>query len=469
MKILVLNLPNKDRIVRRYMCSYNAPTFLFPPQELLYCASALKEWNSSDVTIVDAIAENKNLDECLAFIAEERPEMVVTMTGIECFESDMSVLKAIKERAPEIRTVVFGYYPTIFTDKIFEQNAVDFIIKGEPEMALSRLVRAIERGERVDEISGLNMKSSGGHVISGPKAERVKDLDSIPFPDPELLSYKGYNEMLMRSPVALIQSSRGCPFRCTYCITTYGRETVMRSPENVVGEIEALAKKGFKRLRFTDDTFNVDKSRVRRICELIVEKGLKVKWTCLSRVDTLDKDVLPLMKKAGCVRIYIGIESFSQKILDYYRKGYKASDLVDKLKAVRAAGIESVGFLLIGAPVETDEDLAANRAGLKKAPLDFAIVTKLTPYPGTVLFENLKDMMDFSLFPYRNIFNIPGKEDEMIRAERELYRVFYFQPQRFLFFFRMLFKNPGYVAGTVVRFIKFLITPDRSKEHPDFL
>lgn len=469
MKILVLNLPNKDRIVRRYMCSYNAPTFLFPPQELLYCATVLKERKGADVTLIDAIAEKMDIKECLKWIGDNNPSILVTMTGIECFESDINALRDIKGQFPALRTVVFGYYPTIFSEEILKNAPVDVILKGEAEESLSGLVLAIEKGGDISKIPGVAFKDGKGIVVHGPEAKRISSLDEVPFPDPSILEYKDYNEMLIPPPVALIQSSRGCPFRCTYCITTYGRQVIMRSPENVVAEIEFLVSRGFKRLRFTDDTFNVDKKRVQRICELIIEKGLDIRWTCLSRVDTIDKEILPIMKKAGCIRIYIGIESFSQKVLDYYMKGYKTVNLQYKLEAVKRSGIESVGFLLIGAPTETEEDFIANKEGLKKAPLDFVIVTKLTPYPGTVLFEKLKDMMDFSLFPYRNIFNRPGKEEEMIRMERELYKVFYFQPGKILFFFRMIFKYPSYVLNTAAQFVKFLVNPNKDKEHPDFL
>jgi len=464
-KVLFLNLPNKDRIVRRFCGSYNSPSFLFPPQELLSCASAIKVWSKADVSVIDAIAEEKSLISVIDIIKDKRPDMVVSMTGVECFDSDVNAIISIKNQMPGIKMVAFGYYPSIFHQEVLDNTNIDYIIKGEPEVCLSSLVKAIEDGKDQDAIPGLIRRGSKTSI----PPERIGDLDKLPFPDPSLLLTNNYKEMLIQGSIALIQSSRGCPFACNYCVTSYGRKVVMRSPENIVSEIEFLIGKGFRTFRFNDDTLILNKARVEKMCELIIQKKLKIRWTCLSRIDTLDQDLLTLMKGAGCKRIYIGVESFSQKILDYYQKGYKSADILQRIELVRRAGIQSSGFMIIGAPVEAADDLAKNKEGLRRSKLDFVIISKLTPYPGTPLFEKLKDKMEFKLFPYRNFFKDLSYEKNMLMVEKELYRAFYWRFTMVTSLLKILAEDPGDFFKTGMLFLKFLITNEQDKKHPNFI
>ncbi len=465
MKVLCVNLPNKDRIVRRFCGSYNSPSFLFPPQELLSCAAALKSWNKAEVFVVDAIAEKRDLDSTIDFIRQKNPDMVVTMIGMECFSDDIKVVTSIKSSNPGAKMTVFGYYPSMFSREVFKNTNIDYIVQGEPELCLSKLVKAMEEGTELSAVPGLIQRGDGKSV----PPERMMDLDQLPFPDPSMLATNNYKEMLMRGPIALIQSARGCPFSCNYCVTSYGRKVVMRSPENILAEIEFLVEKGFREFRFTDDTFIMSKARVEKMCELITRKKLRIKWTCLSRVDSLDRGLLALMKKAGCKRIYIGIESFSQKVLDYYEKGIKASDILERIEWVREVGIQSSGFMMIGAPVETADDITENKDGLRRSKLDFVIVSKLTPYSGTPLFERLKDSMEFTLFPYHNFFKDMAYENRMIAIEKELYRAFYWRPNTLFSLFRIMVENPRDFFNTGVLFLKFMLAKDQDKQHPNFI
>ena len=114
MKILFLNLPNEDTIIRRFCGSYNSRSFLFPPQELLSCASAVRQWNASEVSVIDSIAEGRDLSSVIGIMDDIKPDMVVTMTGMECFASDINMIMGIKDRKPGVKMTVFGYYPSVF-------------------------------------------------------------------------------------------------------------------------------------------------------------------------------------------------------------------------------------------------------------------------------------------------------------------------------------------------------------------
>lgn len=469
MKTLLLNIPYKDKIVRRYMCSYNSPNFLFPPHELLGLGGIVKDWKNGEVQLLDAIAEGLDLEKCCEKISSYNPDIIVSLVGLECIQSDMDNLQRIKKRFPKAKVFCFGYYPTIFPKEILERVDIDAIFLNEPELAFSEVYDCIKSGKKIDAIDGIAFKANGTVTVSRA-SERIKDLDKLPYPYHALIKKDLYGEPGIGSPFTTIQSSRGCPFSCNYCVTTYGHQLVYRSPDNVIGEIEEIMRLGIRKIRFLDDLFNAKKDRVVSICNMIIEKQLNIEWTSLSRVDTLEGDVLKLMKRAGCKRIYVGVESGSQKILDYYHKGYKASSIREKIKLIKRAGMEVVGFFLVGAPVEGKEELEESIELANSTNFDYIIVTKLTPYPGTPLFDQMKDKMDFSLFPYRNRFKDEAWESEIVKREKIFYAAFYIRIGYVISKFLDFLRHPLIFISDVFKFLSFLLSDNsKRKDHGDYL
>ena len=308
MKSALLNLPYPERIIRRYTCTYHAPNFLFPPLELMYLGGIIKEWKKDDRILVDAIAEGLNLDKVVNRLKDYQPEFLVFMTGIETFNSDMQMIANIKSNLPALKIASVGYLPSIFPKEILENNpAIDYIIMDEPEISFSELYDYLKDRRGLNDLSGIAYRDDG-KISIGRKRERIKDLDGLPFPDRSLIRQELYNEFLLKRPFTTIQTSRGCPFECTFCIRTYGREIVHRSVENILREIEeVILKYKIKTIRFMDDIFCLNKEKVTRLCESILEKGFKFQWTALSRIGTLDNEVLSLMKRAGLKRLYLCI------------------------------------------------------------------------------------------------------------------------------------------------------------------
>eukprot|EP01034_Spumella_vulgaris_P013986 gene13986-17863_t len=176
------------------------------------------------------------------------------------------------------------------------------------------------------------------------------------MPAYEMVDTSHYFETLMPGPFTLIQTSRGCPVTCNYCVTTLKQEQHIRS------------------FRIIDDTFTVNKKRVIEICKGMVENNLRLKWTCLSRTDTLTEEMLYWMKKAGCVRIYFGLESGSQRMLDYYKKSINLAEAAETLRLCRKMGVETAGFFMAGLPIETADDFEQTIRFATKAQLTFAMV-----------------------------------------------------------------------------------------------
>ncbi len=470
LRTLLLNLPYKVRLVRRYMCSYQSPNILFPPAELLALGGIVREWKQGAVELLDAVAEGSDLDAVSRRIRRFRPDVVVTFTGFACLDDDAAAIRELKRRHPEIVLVVFGYYPTLFPREFLAELPIDFILLGEPDLVFSALYDHLAKGLELTTVSGIAYRDAGGRAIVQGEAQRVRDLDSLPRPAYELMRIEGYSEPFFPRPYAAIQSARGCPFGCTYCVRSYGRKLTTRRPEAMIDEVRFLRQRfGIRAFRFVDDTFTVREDRVREFCRLMIEANLGLQWSCLTRTDTLTSEMLGWLSRAGCRRLYVGIESGSQRVLDRYHKGTKAVDVLEKLLLCKRHGLETMGFFTIGMPGETREDFEQTMALAVRARLDYYAGSELIAYPGTELFAEVRDQVEFNLFPYRNRFKDPAFEAQQRQWKQDFYRRFYFRPSVLMKFARRALSHPVDVLGGTARLSRFLLSgPPQAKRDEMF-
>ncbi len=463
LRTVLLNLPNQQQVFRRYMCSYNSPTSLFPPSELMALAAIVKCVKHGEAIIFDAIAEKASTAQTIAALEKFRPEMIVSLTGFEIFEQDMRELDALKEAFPDAKVCCFGHYPTLYPKETFSNSKIDFILMGEPDETFSELYDALAEGKGAvkgaegiaGKISGIAYRTKAGIKIN-PQRGRIKDIDALPMPAHELLNLKLYSETMVKKPFTVLHTTRGCPYPCNYCVHTYGREMYLRSSKNVLDEIEFVVRElGVRGIRFFDDTFNIDKKRLKEICLGIKERNLKFEWTCFSRVNTLDRSSLQMMKKAGCIRMFIGIESGSQRMLDFYEKGYNAAELKEKIAMVRAAAIEATGFFMVG-PEDKEADFRASVGLAKSSGMDYVLVASLVAYPGTPLFEKMRNSVEFSLFPHICRYKDAAVEKRLVDMERRFYREFYFRPLYVLQRLRRFLLHPIETAANLAKLTAYV-------------
>lgn len=467
MKTLILNLPFTQQIIRRYKCSYNAPTFLLPPIELLSIASILKQINE-DVYFIDAIAERLGPDEVLRKIREISPNFIVSILGIESINSDLRMIKILKDNFKGINFIVFNYLATLFPYEILKSFPVDFILKGEPELTIKNLYLRLQDNKDFSDLRGLGYKK-GGEIKVNDVAERIKNLDVLPFPDRGIVNNNLYGEPFTPKPFTVLYTARGCPFQCIYCVPTYGHQVYFRSSESVVEELGEIEKRfEIKGVRIMDDTFTIKKERVLKICEGIRKKQLKLRWSCLSRPDTIDDEILRELKKAGCIRIYLGIESGSQRMLDYYRRGYKVEKVEEAVNLIRKNKIEIAGFFIVGGPEEKEEDFKETLELTKKIKCNYLIADTLRPYPGTVLFKLLKDRIEFTPIPYLNLYKKKTCEEEAIKREKRFYRTIYLNISYVIRTIKNFIKYPKELLNTVVKLV-FYLTIRKETEHKKFI
>jgi radical SAM superfamily enzyme YgiQ (UPF0313 family) len=259
-------------------------------------------------------------------------------------------------------------------------------------------------------------------------------------------------------------TARGCPHRCTFCVRTYGRELVLRSATSVADEVASLGRMGIRHVRFMDDTFTARRDRTVEICDRLEgEKGLT--WTALTRLDGLDPELLTSMRRAGCRRLYVGVESGSQRILDLYRKNLTVEAIRETVPRIQAAGIEVSAFFIVGAPGETESDVEASLQLALELEPDYVIVTRLQYWPGTDLHAEHRQRLSFSLVPTHceplPAAGIPSYAD-FLRWERMFYRRFYLRPSYMRRRATTLVRSPGDIAEGLARLGSWVATSGSS-------
>lgn len=457
-KILFLNLPNIQRVQRRYMCSYNAPNMLFPPIELLYLAAIGREWHKNQVFLIDAIAENLSIEELEIKIENLNPDLIVTLTGFEIFEEDILLVRRLKLRFEKSKFVLFGHYATTFPEETFKHSSADYILEGEPDINFSNLLDFFEGKIVLEELCGVFYNSNGVCSIKHGDG-RIKKPDILPLPAHDLLKIDAYNEPFLPKPFALIQTARGCPYACNFCVRSYGKKLGLRSPGNIIEELISLKQvHNIKSFRIIDDTFTATPKRVIELCQLMLDNRLELEWTCLSRADTLNEEMISWMKKAGCKRVYIGVESGSVSVLEAINKKIDLDAALENIKLLSKYKIETSAFFMVGHPIETEEDFSLSVDFAIKADFDYIMAFEFVCYPGTDIFDNYKDGIEFSLFPYKNQFrNNEISSTAKVRVKK-FYRMFYFRPKFIVKSFSKLINNPLELISNFYKSLYFQLT-----------
>ena len=231
--------------------------------------------------------------------------------------------------------------------------------------------------------------------------------------------------------------------------------------------MEGLIRQGAKVIRFLDDTFTADRQRVIAICREIISRNVTVKWNCLARVDTLDAEILSWMKRAGCVRVIVGIESYSPRVLNVYSKYIDPATINPRLQLIHDAGMESIGFIIVGGPFESREEFELTRQGVLASSLDLVIVDAISIYGGSVLTQRFRDQIEFQLVPYISRWRDPEIDKVALDRERLLYCQFYFRPRILLKHIVTVLRFPAVSFKILLSLVEFALSPFKSRERRD--
>jgi anaerobic magnesium-protoporphyrin IX monomethyl ester cyclase len=317
-------------------------------------------------------------------------------TNTSRFPISMKIAK--HARAAGAFVVMGGPHPGYVPEETLATGDVDAVAIGEGEETLLELVRAIEKNEPLDDIAGLAFRRNG-EVVTTPDRPIIKDLDSLPFPARELLDVHRYRgAMIGDRPVTNLCTSRGCSHNCHFCSSArfWGRRLRVRSAESVLSELEEVYEKyGYRAVAFVDDNFAAIPSRVKAICQGIIDRGWDIWWWCLGRADHIvrNPDMVEMMARAGCRTIYIGVESASNASLAAYDKQSDETTVEKAFAIIRQNGIQIFSSYMLGGLDESHADAEATIELARRLDSNVAQFSILTPYPGTELFEQLKDRL----------------------------------------------------------------------------
>ncbi len=432
------------------------PELLYPPIELAHVAGLLEQ-DGHGVRLLDADAEGLDAAGALAAVCALDPGLVCLDSSSTSLDRDLSLAKAIRDSSGA-KVAILGSQVTYTPGEIFEAQAVDVVVRGEPEYTVSSLARAVEQGLPLEGIRGTSWLGDDAQVVHEPDRPKIGNLDELPKPARHLLDNQAYRFPGVEGPITTIKSSRGCPFDCTFCGYTLaqGLRFRFRSPEHVLAEIEDLYNHhNLRHVVFRDPIFTTRKDRVRAICEGICERGMHdLVWQCETAVKTLDRDLLEVMARAGCRHISVGIESGNEGIQKEHC-GNKLNDHAgarEVFAACREFGIESRAFCMIGFPEETASMADQTIDLVLDLDPDQVQFCAVTAYPGTPLYQQVKGTgaIDYSsMTGYQPLeCGAAMSADEIQDKIRSGYRRFYLRPRHIL---REL-RHPGRLLGRAVRY-----------------
>ena len=427
------------------------------------------------IKVVDCNAERMGWPEFTKLLDKYQPKYYLTQMTAPTLENDL--YGCFLAHARGAKTIAFGTHITpIPVETMRPYPSLDIALVGEPDLTIRDLLDHLEG--RIDErspeikamfdkhdpmykpsfsedgsvnmhgIKGIAWRKNGEIILNFPRPF-VADLDQMPIPMHELLPLQTYRMPLIKGPFTFIVTSRGCPAGCTYCIkhVSYQYATRLRSPKLIMEELWYLKKLGIHNIHMYADLFTVNRDQVVELCKMIIEENIGIKWTCNSRVDFVDEEMLALMGKAGCRLISWGIESGNEQILKHARKGAYPDKAERALRWAKKAGIMNWGYFIIGLPGETEETIRQTIDFAKKLPLDIALFHVAAPYPGTPFFFEVVenkwfrpgtrweqvDMDKGTVLDYPNI-----SAERLLYWQKRAFREWAFRPGPLLTYLKML-------------------------------
>ena len=426
------------------------------------------------VEVVDAIATRMSWEEFAALLQRKQPRYYVTQVTAPTLTNDM--YGAFLAKSLGATTIAFGTHVTPIPGRTMQAfPALDLAIRGEPELTLRELIDSLEDRapsdpsltallQRTDpewrplsstrrrspgdlaHVKGLTWRD-GAQVRVNPDRPLVPDLDALPLPRHDLLPLEAYRIPMLKGPYTFIVTSRGCPAGCKFCIkhVTYGRCVRLRSPESIMREVRTIYDLGLRNIHMYADLFTVSRDQVMELCRLLVDSPMRIRWTCNSRVDFVDQEMLHAMAQAGCWMISWGIESGNEQILRRVHKGTRLEQVERALLWSKRASIRNWGYFIIGLPGETEATIQETIAYAKRLPLDVALFHIASPHPGTPFFFEV----------VQNGWFRPGTQWEEVDMDRSTVLDYPGLPaQRLEYWQRRAFREWALRPGPILTYLK---------------
>jgi radical SAM superfamily enzyme YgiQ (UPF0313 family) len=402
--------------------------------------AAVLEKNQYKVDVIDCQVLKLTYEQFKNELGKRQPNIVGITSTTLTYKSGLQIAKIAKEVCPSCLTVMGGPHVTFWDDEALQEcPSLDIVVRKEGENTMLEFAERIEAGKNYHDVLGITCRKDG-KIVRNPDRPYIEDLDSLPFPARHLWPMERLREY---EDILYLAASRGCVFWCEFCATVrmHGRKFRMRSPKNIVDELEFLHKTyGVNKFTFCDDAFTVDQARIEELCREITDRKMKIQWNCGTRVDMVTRELLVKMKEAGCISVWFGVESGSQQVLDAMKKGISIEQTVRVFGWVRELGLKPVPNVVLGFPGETKETAWKTIKFIERiSPGDVGFYNVATPFPGTPLYDLVKEngwlkVTDFDKYDtVIPIFETPTLSMKELREIREqAFHHFYLRPTYFV-------------------------------------
>jgi len=366
-----------------------------PSLGLLYLAAAVRQ-QGYQARIIESDIENLSVEQVVTRLQKQNPDFIgISLFTVGVWQSAL-IAKQIKQHLPNCKVIVGGpHISSMGLETLQRFEEFDMAVVHEGEQVLPILLDALVNQQNLDEVLGIIYRHDK-QLIRTTAAPTIHDLNLLPLPAWDLLpnfpeAYLPAIYDYPQAPVATLVASRGCPFLCKFCDTsTFGSQVRAYSPETVFKMMLHLQDEfGIRHIQFVDDLFLASRIRTLALCDLIIEKQLKMTWSCTARVDTVKPDVLKRMKQAGCWEISFGLETGSNELLQKMEKAARVEISEQAVKWTAEAGIRCKGLFMLGYPGETQETIEQTKAFVKRLPMTTMNLSKFTPYPGSPIYRDI--------------------------------------------------------------------------------
>ena len=427
MKITLVNPPYPHT-------GHQHPPFI--PLSLGYLG-AVSEKSGHEVNVIDCQAERLEPEDFRKRIGQTDADVVGITSTTLTYKSALRIASVTKEVLPECTAVLGGCHASFWDENALKEcPSLDLIVRREGEITFLELLEKLENKSSLNSVKGITFRKSDGEITKNEDRPFMENLDDLPFPAFHLFPLSSFRRV--GKIIFPLTTSRGCVYWCDFCtaVRMFGRKYRMRSPKNVVDEIEMLHNKyGESQFAFYDDAFTVDLGRVEKICDEIRQRKLAIHWDCEARVDMVNRSLLQKMSAAGCMAVWFGVESGSQLIIEKMHKKIKLDQTRNAFKTARELGIMTIASVVLGFPSETEQTAWETINFVKELnPGDVGFYIA-TPYPGTPLYDLVKEsgwlkITDFNHYDTATpTFETPFVSMEKLRKIRyKALQQFYLRP-----------------------------------------
>jgi anaerobic magnesium-protoporphyrin IX monomethyl ester cyclase len=377
----------------------------YPPLGLGYVAAATRDAGFPTSIYDYGLEPHATIARMVDEVSAEAPDVIGITTWTHLYHVCCDLAKAFKQRLPDVTIVLGGPHVTIFpAETLEEEPSADFVVYGEGELTMVELLRAMDTRGPYDGILGLAWRSATG-VVKNPTRPINKDIETLPFPARDLMRLERYPLRAWDGePMTTMMTSRGCPYACTYCFKgLFGRRYITTPNDAIIAEMEEIhAQYGITHFYFVDDLFVVNLTRLMEFVDEMRKRKLPFRWQCLARVDRLQREHYFAMAEAGCSKIHYGIETGDPEVMVRVDKEATIEEVRNAVTWCHEAGIQAKGYFMIGLPGETEVTTRRTIDLACELPLADAMFSLTTPFPGTALWNDVKDR--FVGIPRKELF-----------------------------------------------------------------